>query len=49
MQTKGAVFTPDLPGHDMFQEATGVFITIPLRGELHLEEISVNGARISKE
>jgi hypothetical protein len=33
----------------MFQEATGVFISTPLRADGHLEEISVNGARISKE
>jgi hypothetical protein len=33
----------------MFQEATSVFSSTPLRIDSHLEEISVNGARISKE
>jgi hypothetical protein len=33
----------------MFQEATVVLVSTPMRGDRLLGEISVNGARISKK
>lgn len=41
-QSEGSVFTLAVPGHLLFLEATGVFISTPLRGDSQLEEISVN-------